>query len=56
MGFMKLICFFDNAFLIELIYKYKDFFKLDQESQESEIFWVKNDKILQGNLELCPAF
>lgn len=53
---MKLI-FFDNAFLIELIYKYKDFFKLDQKFQNHEIFWVKNDKILQGILEsFSPHF
>lgn len=31
--------FFDNAFLIELIYKYKDFFKLDQKFQNYEIFF-----------------
>ncbi|EAJ3305318.1 AraC family transcriptional regulator, partial [Campylobacter jejuni] len=49
--------FFDNAFLIELIYKYKDFFKLDQKFQNYEIFWVKNDKILQGILEsFSPHF
>lgn len=49
--------FFDNAFLIELIYKYKDLFKLEQASEESEIFWVKNDKILQGILEsFTPHF
>ncbi|HDZ4981406.1 TPA: AraC family transcriptional regulator, partial [Campylobacter jejuni] len=46
-----------NAFLIELIYKYKDFFKLDQKFQNYEIFWVKNDKILQGILEsFSPHF
>ncbi|MCW1360056.1 AraC family transcriptional regulator [Campylobacter sp. CCS1377] len=49
--------FFDNAFLIELIYKYKDFFKLEQKMQDYEIFWVKNDKILQGILEsFTPHF
>ncbi len=49
--------FFDNAFLIELIYKYKDFFKLEQKTDNCEIFWVKNDKILQGILEsFSPHF
>ncbi|MPV97677.1 helix-turn-helix domain-containing protein [Campylobacter hepaticus] len=49
--------FFDNAFLIELIYKYKDFFQSVQINKESEIFWVKNDKILQGILEsFLPHF
>lgn len=55
---MRLIYFsLINAFLIELIYKYKDFFKVDTMSAESEIFWVKNDKILQGILEsFLPHF
>ncbi len=55
---MKLICFsLIMLFLIELIYKYKDLFKLEQASEESEIFWVKNDKILQGILEsFTPHF
>ncbi|MGH2304664.1 helix-turn-helix domain-containing protein [Campylobacter taeniopygiae] len=43
--------FFDNAFLIELIYKYKNLLNFNPSCLNDEIFWIRNDKILQGILE-----
>jgi len=42
--------FFDNAFLIELIYKYQAFYHTE-ESENKGIFWVRNDLVLCGILE-----
>ncbi|MBK1963995.1 helix-turn-helix transcriptional regulator [Campylobacter novaezeelandiae] len=49
--------FFDNSFLIELIYKYKDLLNFKNICNIQEVFWIKNDDVLNEILEsFSPYF